>query len=272
MKQLDCKINKIAFGPEYEEVAKKCSAMGFVLQERGNLDSSEKMFRHALLICERTLGLEHRCVAYSCDNLGSVLLDTGDLDGAEAMHRRSLKIKEKEHGLEHLDVASSCQHLSNILMAKHDLDGAEMMQLRALMTMQKVLGPLHPQIAISCGKLGGILQDKGKFHRAKRFFQCSIRINEKILGPTHPETIKAQQKLQQMSEATNQETAIRLIIEQLDTDRTGRISMTKFTDIIKTMDPSLDSSMIGSLTGISTDGTANITDLVYCIFDPLIEQ
>ena len=71
-----------------------------MLQERGQYDEAEPLFRRGLAIFEKLYGDAHQSTTGTMYRLANLLEAKGRLDEAEALLRRAVPNEEKVHGLE----------------------------------------------------------------------------------------------------------------------------------------------------------------------------
>ena len=106
--------------PDSEAQAALLGNLGGVVQNRGDLDGAEAIFRQALEINEKFGRLEGMAIKYG--NLGNVYEIRGELDRAEEMYLKSLKIKEAL-GLKE-GMANSYGNLGNVYKAREEMPAA----------------------------------------------------------------------------------------------------------------------------------------------------
>ena len=76
--------------PTIHELAVSLNNVGFLLQEKRELQPAEAMFREALAIDRRRLGNEHPEIAIKLVNLSRILVDQGKLEPAEEAAREAV--------------------------------------------------------------------------------------------------------------------------------------------------------------------------------------
>ena len=103
-----------------------------LLDEKGDYDAAEPLYRRALEARERVLGREHPETLTSVNNLAELLHSKGDYDAAEPLFRRALEAGERMLGREHPATLSSVNNLAALLRSKGDYDAAEPLYRRAL--------------------------------------------------------------------------------------------------------------------------------------------
>jgi len=148
--------------------------LGWVIQERGDLDSAESWYKKALVIFE---ALENRSnMASSYHQLGIVAQERGDLDSAESWYKKALVIFE---ALENrLDVAFSYDQMGIVAQKRGDLDSAESWYKKSL-EISEALGN-RPGVAISYHQLGIVAQECGDLDSAESWYKKSLEISEAL--------------------------------------------------------------------------------------------
>jgi serine/threonine-protein kinase len=184
----------LAEGDERREAAVE-GRLAIVLNELGELDESEAMFRRSLEHRARVYGADHPSLAPVQNNLATLLQERGRYEEAEAEHRRAIALAQKSLGDEHPDVALYRQNLAISLEAQGKYDEAEAEYRRALALWQHTIGPKHPNVATALGNLGGALQMQMKYDEAEPEFRRAWTIFRDALGPEHPTTLLARLNL-----------------------------------------------------------------------------
>ncbi len=106
----------------------------------GDYAKAEPLFRRALAIQEKALGLEHPDTAISLNNLAELYGTMGDYAKAEPIHRRALAICEKALGPEHPYTARSLENLAFLKIDLGKADGALEFGVRAQKAQETQLG------------------------------------------------------------------------------------------------------------------------------------
>lgn len=85
---------------------------------KGHYEKAERLFKGALAIQEKVLGLEHKVVAKTRNNLGILYTQQGHYDEAARLFENALAIQEKVLGSEHLDLANTLNNLALLYAAQ----------------------------------------------------------------------------------------------------------------------------------------------------------
>ncbi len=136
------------YGFDFPEAARLIHQAGYYLSERAQYAEAEPLYRRALDIYEKALGVEHPDVVTSLNSLAVLYLNQGKYGEAEPLLKRSLAVREKALGAEHPDVADSLNNLAALYRAQGRYTEAEPLFLRALAIQEKTLGAEHSDVAI----------------------------------------------------------------------------------------------------------------------------
>jgi hypothetical protein len=96
-----------------------------VLKDQGKYEAAEEMYRGAMGMIQKVLGMEHLSTMTSMGNLASVLSRQGKYNEAEGMSRRALAGSEKALGMDHPDTLTSVSNLALVLQDQGKYNGAE---------------------------------------------------------------------------------------------------------------------------------------------------
>ncbi|NEX12732.1 MAG: hypothetical protein C1942_08635 [Prosthecochloris sp.] len=174
--------------------------MGSYYHGRASYAQAEPLYRRALGIDEKVLGLEHPGVATDLNNLAGLLKAQGKYGEAEPLFRRALLIWEEQLGGEHPDVATSLNNLAGLFRVQGKYGEAEPLYRRALVIGEEQLGGEHPYVAASLNNLAELFRAQGKYGEAEPLYRRAVRICEQSLGASHPNTITMQNNLEVLLE------------------------------------------------------------------------
>ena len=176
------------WGGADEQLAFLNNAIGFYLQQYGQLREARPYYARALSIREKVLGAEHPSTATSLNNMGLLLQTMGELAEARPYYARDLAISEKVLGAEHSNTANSLNNMGTLLQDMGELVEARPYFRRALAICEKVLGAEHPHTAASLNNMGELLRAMGELAEARPYYARALAIWEKVLGVEHPLT------------------------------------------------------------------------------------
>src|SRR5215469_3173710 len=98
--------------------------IAYTLEKEGRYAEAESVYRDALQIQRRVLGLEHPDTLLTMDNLNNTLAEQGRYTDAEKLCRQTLDIRAKILGPEHRDTATSKYELAGLLARQGRLNEA----------------------------------------------------------------------------------------------------------------------------------------------------
>jgi tetratricopeptide (TPR) repeat protein len=162
-------------------------AVASYFQARGIYTEAERLFRQALAINERTLGVEHFDTASSMNDLANLLRDEGKLSEARELFERALAIKEKILEPEHPSIATSLNNLGHLLHDERKLPASRSLLERALAIREKALGSDDRLTAQTLNNLAGVLADQDDTASARELYQRALDIYRKAVPSDHPD-------------------------------------------------------------------------------------
>ena len=117
--------------PNRAALALSLHALGSVLFETGDLETSRTLYERAVEIWKVALGADHPQYAVGLSGLASVLARTGRWRESKDLFDRALSIQEKALGSDHPDVAQNLVRLGEVLAHERETDRALACFLRA---------------------------------------------------------------------------------------------------------------------------------------------
>ena len=132
------------FKPSHSKVGEALANLAVTLEENGNLDEAETLFRRALMIYDTASATEDLVGGVTLFNLATLLCRRGRFAEAEPLCRRALDIFEKVRCPAHADIANTMGLLALVLEERGDLDGAKLLAGRSYERAVKTLGENHP--------------------------------------------------------------------------------------------------------------------------------
>ncbi|HEY0754938.1 MAG TPA: tetratricopeptide repeat protein [Ktedonobacteraceae bacterium] len=168
--------------------ARLLNETAYYLDERARFRESEPLWRQALEIRERILGVEHSATVLSLNNLGLSYSEQGRYAEAEPLWRQALEIRERVLGAEHPETVNSLNNLAIIYDTQGRYAEAEPLYKRVLKISGRVLGTEHPDTAGSLANLGVLYKKQERYEEAELLARRALEIRERVLGAEHPET------------------------------------------------------------------------------------
>ncbi|MHC2276582.1 CHAT domain-containing protein/Tfp pilus assembly protein PilF [Bradyrhizobium diazoefficiens] len=182
-------------GNDGRELSAALNNLGQVYAGQGRDDLAEPIFKRAIALMEKSLGLDTALIAPELNNLAALYQRQGRFTEAEPLFQRALAIYQKAAGPEHPAVATV---LNNIGQVDRDLNrdaDAEAPIKRSLAIREKVLGPDHPDVARSLNNLAGLYDHQQRYADAEPLYRRALAIRERALGLDHPDVVTSTSNL-----------------------------------------------------------------------------
>ncbi len=176
------------FKIETETSARLLNQAGIFFYEQARYVQAELLYKQALGIKERVLGLEHPETAVSLNNLGMLYESQGRYWEAESLLKRALEIRERVFGVEHPETAVSLNNLAELFRFQGRHAEAEPLGERALGICERVLGPEHSDTARCLNNLALLYKSQGRLAEAEPLYERALGICERTFGAEHPST------------------------------------------------------------------------------------
>jgi CHAT domain-containing protein len=173
------------------ELSAALNNLGQVHAGQGHDDLAEPLYKRAIALMERSLGLETPLLGTELSNLAALYQRQGRYAEAEPLFKRALAVREKGLSREHPDVGQSLNNLATLYVKQQHYADAEPLFQRALAIYQKVGGPEHPAVATVLNNLGQVYRDLNRDADAEAPIKRSLAIREKVLGPEHPDVARS---------------------------------------------------------------------------------
>ncbi len=178
-------------GEEHPDTATSMNNLANVLQEQGkdemlapsearmqarfNLQAyteTEKLFRKALAVHERTLGESHPSTANTLSNLATYLDRRGRTDEAEPLQRRALDILDRTLGPLHPDTAGMLTTLAVMRDRRGESSEAEALYRKAVAIARQAGNPRI--LLLNSSRLGFVLAKHGRYREALPFYKEAV--------------------------------------------------------------------------------------------------
>jgi tetratricopeptide (TPR) repeat protein len=168
-------------------LAEAMNDLGLLLDEHGDYDESEALFREAIAMKRRLLGDKHPEIAMGLNNLAAAFQDKGDLAHSEATYREVLAMQRELLGETHPDVANTLNNLAFVQYDRGDTRGALATERETLAVYRKLFPNDHPDVARIMNRIGFWLTENGEYAEAERDLQASLSMRRRLLGAMHPD-------------------------------------------------------------------------------------
>jgi esterase/lipase superfamily enzyme/Tfp pilus assembly protein PilF len=152
---------------------------------QGHYAAAESLYRRALAIREKTLGLEHPETAYSLNNLGALYAIEGRNEEAKVLYQQSLAIREKVLGPNDAGIAITLNNLAALEQRQGQLAQAQRLYERVLSIRQSAFGT-NLDVATTLNNLAMLQQRQGNLAQADSLYKRALEIRKRVLGSDHP--------------------------------------------------------------------------------------
>ncbi|MBR0739868.1 CHAT domain-containing protein [Bradyrhizobium liaoningense] len=173
------------------DLAGALNNLGQIHAGQGRDDLAEPLYKRAIALLEKSLGLDTPLVAAELTNLAALYQRQGRFAEAEPLFRRALAVHEKSLSREHPDVGQALNNLATLYVKQEHFAEAEPLFRRALAIYQKAAGPEHPAVATVLNNIGQVDRDLKRDADAEAPIKRSLAIREKVLGPEHPDVARS---------------------------------------------------------------------------------
>ncbi|MBH5390530.1 CHAT domain-containing tetratricopeptide repeat protein [Bradyrhizobium diversitatis] len=173
------------------ELSAALNNLGQVHAGQGRDDLAEPVYKRAIALMEKSLGLDTGLIAPELNNLAALYQRQGRFAEAEPLFKRALAVSEKSLSREHPDVGRALNNLAALYVKQERFADAEPLFRRALAIYQKAAGPEHPAVATVLNNIGQVDRDLHRDADAEAPIKRSLAIREKVLGPEHPDVARS---------------------------------------------------------------------------------
>lgn len=157
-----------------------------VLQNLGQLERSEKIFKKIKALDSAAIGTSHPDYAITLANLGQLLAQEGKFNEAEGALKTALDIQKKNKEANTISYGKKLHNLARVYTSAGQPDKAIPILKQSLEIFRKNLGENNPQYAANLYSLGNAYWKAGKDSEAIKYLKQSASIRAKVLGKKHP--------------------------------------------------------------------------------------
>jgi len=157
-----------------------CDKLGDLYRDRGDLETSDKLYKTALDVKATVLGKKHLSLANSYDNLGGLCLKKKEAKEAESYFREALDITTRVAEPGDPTIYKRMDRLASSLVAQGKISEAEQIYLRAIRTWQNCVTGSVEQRALFT--LGCLYADQKRFGSAAPMLRRALHIAERTNG------------------------------------------------------------------------------------------
>ncbi|WP_407116449.1 CHAT domain-containing tetratricopeptide repeat protein [Bradyrhizobium sp. LMG 9283] len=184
-------VTSLEKGNDGRELSAALNNLGQVFAGQGRDDLAEPIYKRAIALLEKSLGLDTALIAPELSNLAALYQRQGRFTEAEPLFKRALTVSERSLSREHPDVGRALNNLATLYVKQERFADAEPLFQRALAIYQKAAGPEHPAVATVLNNIGQVDRDLNRDADAEAPIKRSLAIREKVLGPDHPDVARS---------------------------------------------------------------------------------
>ncbi|WP_027574280.1 CHAT domain-containing tetratricopeptide repeat protein [Bradyrhizobium sp. WSM1743] len=184
-------VTSLEKGNDGRELSAALNNLGQVHAGQGRDDLAEPIYKRAIALLEKSLGLDTALIAPELTNLAALYQRQGRFTEAEPLFKRALTVSERSLSREHPDVGRALNNLATLYVKQERFADAEPLFQRALAIYQKAAGPEHPAVATVLNNIGQVDRDLNRDADAEAPIKRSLAIREKVLGPEHPDVARS---------------------------------------------------------------------------------
>lgn len=170
------------------ETAVMLDSVGTAISGNGEraLKQSERLFKSALSLRQRSLAPNHAAMSTSLENLGKVYQSQGRLALAEPLLRQSLETSLKTLGMERRETQVRVETFAAILVQEGKLSEARALYQRALNPDESAgkKNTFNPSGDFLAG-YAGLLVKEGRVQEALPYYARALKVQEASRGPQH---------------------------------------------------------------------------------------
>jgi tetratricopeptide (TPR) repeat protein len=181
-------------GNKYGNYATTLVNLGSVYDKKGKPEESEKNFKEALAIYEKSFGKEAIQDANALEGLADLYRHSKRFAEAIPLYMRTIRIREKISP-DHPDLADTINGLADCYRKTGKNADAVPLYTRVLDIRQKALGSNHPRTAKSMENLAAAYAANNKFEMAEPVYEKLVTARESSAGPEDPKVASALEEL-----------------------------------------------------------------------------
>ena len=169
-----------------EATADAVGSLAQLLNDRGELEAAEPLYREALAMDQRLFPGDDARVATDLNNLAQVLSDKGDLAAAEPLGRQALEMRRRLYPGDHEDLAESLNNLAHLHHGRGDVVGAVTLFREALAMSRRLYPGDHPRVAGGLNNLSVVLKNSGDLAGAEPLARETLEMRRRLFPGDHP--------------------------------------------------------------------------------------
>jgi CHAT domain-containing protein len=177
-------LAKMEKGPPSKDLAGALNNLAKLYGEVGRDAEAEPMFKRAIAIMEKVVGLDAVDIAPELNNLAALYQRQQRYAEAEPLFKRALALSERSLPPNHPDIGRALNNLATNYEKQDRHAESEPLTRRALAIYEKA-APESPAVATLLSNLGQIIKAEGRYAEAEPLIKRSLAIREKVQGRDH---------------------------------------------------------------------------------------
>jgi CHAT domain-containing protein/Tfp pilus assembly protein PilF len=190
-------------GPPTRDLAGAMNNLAQLYGDVGRDAEAEPLFKRALAIMEKTVGLDSVDIAPELNNLAALYQRQQRYAEAEPLFKRALALSEKQLPAGHPDIGRALNNLATNYERQDLHADSEPLFRRALAIYEKAAGPESPAVATLLSNLGQVVKAEGRYADAEPMIKRSLAIHEKVQGQNHPDVARSLNNLADLYQRQN---------------------------------------------------------------------
>jgi CHAT domain-containing protein len=190
-------------GPPTRDLAGAMNNLAQLYGDVGRDAEAEPLFKRALAIMEKAVGLDSVDIAPELNNLAALYQRQQRYAEAEPLFKRALALSEKQLPAGHPDIGRALNNLATNYERQDLHADSEPLFRRALAIYEKAAGPESPAVATLLSNLGQVVKAEGRYGEAEPMIKRSLAIHEKVQGQNHPDVARSLNNLADLYQRQN---------------------------------------------------------------------
>ena len=169
-------------GENVAQTGSVLTELAIAFNQDGKFEESDRAFRRAMEISERSANSRTVTYARLLVDLGRMEFTRGNVDKGEAYLTRGLKLTRELEGSRHPEVAAILNDLSNARAWHDDLAGAERAAQEAVSIYRESVHERHPDRVMADFQYGQVLFLEGRMNDAGPLFEQTLNNQRMLFG------------------------------------------------------------------------------------------
>ncbi|HUF10536.1 MAG TPA: tetratricopeptide repeat protein, partial [Rhodothermales bacterium] len=188
-------------GPRSIKAAQAKNNLAVLLEESGDVEQAESLYREALEVWESSLQPNHPTLAKGWHNLAMLLRDQERPEESLEYYSRAVRGYRSHGNLNRESLGDVLIGQAKVQRSVGDLVGAASSFRESLAIRQEELPPGHWRIGTAMSLLGETLGQLGEREEAEAMLRSGLEILTAALGPDDEKTHEAEERLRRFRPA-----------------------------------------------------------------------